>query len=118
MNQTCDCSKRVDTSLCLNCSSIAQCPGASQTQQYFVDIGMCSSNISMLTVDKLCKPCTVCQPGYWERKPCTQFSDRECSKCTVCEAFEDVGTYQTKACGKSWDAECKNCTRCKPVVPR
>jgi hypothetical protein len=83
MNQTCDGSKRADTSLCLNCSSITQCQAASETQQYFVDTGMCSRNISMLTVDKLCKPCTVCQPGYWEKKPCTQFSDRECSKCTL-----------------------------------
>ena len=112
MQRTCRGDERQDASACQNCSSIASCPESDQ----FVNLRDCAlGNITLLTKDKVCQRCATCPPGTWESKPCTLFSDRVCTPCTRCQAFEDTGTYEVKACGSTWDAVCANCTRCKPV---
>jgi hypothetical protein len=116
LNSLCTGTERVDSTQCINCSSIASCPLGST---YYVDMDMCrSGNESLLTIDKLCKTCRKCPAGYWEKSPCTLFSDRECVKCTVCGATGDQGTYMVKPCGKFADTNCTKCTQCKEVVER
>jgi hypothetical protein len=116
MRDLCAGTSRSDTTTCHNCSAIASCPLGST---YYVDMDMCNSgNESLLTIDRVCKICKKCPPGYWEKSPCTLFSDRECVRCTTCRAEGDEGTYQTSPCGKYADTGCANCTWCKPVVER
>ncbi len=116
LNSLCAGNELMDATQCINCSSIASCP---QGSAYYVDAALCKNgNEPLLTMDKLCKPCRKCPPGYWEKSTCTLFSNRECVKCTVCEATGDQGTYMLKPCSKFADTNCTKCTSCKDVVER
>jgi hypothetical protein len=122
LSKACAGASASDTSECLNCSSIHQCPmhdASSETSQYYVDLTECQGNTLFPTIDKVCKRCTAqCPPGTWERAPCTQFKDRDCVPCTICLGKDDHGTYQVSACTAFNDTVCRNCTQCKAVIPR
>jgi hypothetical protein len=122
LNRTCDGTTEVDTSECKRCDalSLRQCQqiAGNYSKNYYVNISMCWQNTSILTPDKLCKECDICPEGYWEKSPCTEFSNTVCRKCTVCNSLEDYGTFQAMPCTKWADTVCKNCTVCKPVIPR
>ena len=122
MRRTCSGTENSDVSLCLNCSSISTCPNAPAGMQYYVDMRECNNadenSRQLLTIDKVCKPCSQCGKGFWQRGPCTEFADTDCVRCTTCNASKDEGSFQVKACSDYNDTVCQNCTRCKPIARR
>jgi len=60
--------------------------------------------------DPDCKPCKVCDAGFYETVQCTQDNDTECEACTEC----DDNQFLSTACTYTSDSECTDCTICTP----
>jgi len=59
-----------------------------------------------------CRPCTVCDIGYYEVTRCTQSTDTECQKCADCQEDEWVSAK----CIYDKDTECTSCTHCQGAL--
>lgn len=99
------CSYFKDT-FCTLCEPIANCPQKEIRCTTNSDETCLNCNVGYYGDD--CKPCEVCDPGFYETGKCTQDSDTVCTECTAGGANE----FLSAACSYEQDATWTVCKTC------
>jgi len=62
-------------------------------------------------MDRVCKPCSACDPGSYLVGPCTAVGNTICKPCSSCR----FNTYVSESCAPAKDTVCSSCTICSAM---